>query len=257
MTPSKTIKHLSFLCFALVFASCAKDDGFQDRFDSKMVLEASLEVGAPISDFYAHQLLGNASSSAIEGLEIEVVSNEGSIFLTESAENKGYYNGPEKALILPETTYSLSTSYKGHTISSEAVTPPSMEILESSKDFLDADIHADLLFLEWSGVNTGSFNEYFYVIELIPEEDSPEEIIRTSGEEFKSRVLSYTSEVTLSIDDFNYYGNHLIRVHAINKVFKSMFQPQSSANQDGPSNIMGGYGYFISSSVVETHLEIR
>lgn len=257
MNPLTYGKYLYLLCFALVLTSCAKYDGFEERTASKLVISAVLEAGATVNSVHCQGLAGSSDRNGISGLEIKISSAQGNVILTEDPSQKGIYQGPEDFIIEAEMDYTLETSYSNQVISSHTSTPPSMELLEASKDYLDASIQGDLVFLEWSGVNTGSFNQYFYVVELTSLEDSPASIKADDVEPLKSSVVSYTSEATLSIDDFNFFGDHLIRVYALDKEFEELFIAQGNSNQDGPSNIEGAFGYFLGSSVVETQLEIR
>ncbi len=247
----------AMLCIALLFVGCAKESTLADQAAEKLVIECTLEVGEPIEGVYVHGLRGIVADEAQSDLHIEIIDEVNTVLLSPIIDKPGFYQGPETYLISPESSYSLNVVFGEELISAETSTPPTMGVLSSSKDHIDAEIQGDLVFLEWTGVNTGSFNEYFYVIELIPLDDDAEAIMRFSENEKANNVLAYTSEATLSINDFNFFGPHSIKVYAISKDFEALFAPQSNVNQNGPSNIMNGYGYFIGASVIEGSLEIR
>ncbi|NNC83796.1 MAG: DUF4249 family protein [Flavobacteriales bacterium] len=255
-----SIQHISpyLLCIALIFSACTKEESISEQFESKLVIDASLETGSPIQDIHAHTLIGNGPEQMIEGLEIFILSEGENILLSEDPESPGVYHGPAETIIAPETEYSLRVNYKETAISATTITPPSLESVQTSKDFLEVDIQGDLVFLSWDDLNEDiSFNQFFYVIELVPEEDDPEAIMRFSGGGMTSTVVSYQAEATLSIDDFLYYGSHLIKVYAIDKQYEHLFAPQDDITVDGPTNIQGGYGYFLGVSAVQTSFEIR
>lgn len=251
------ILPLSMLCFALILGSCSEKESIQDQFESKLVIHANLEAGTSISGLEARSLTGFNGTESISDLEFVITSGTESVTLTERPGNDGIYDGPEEFFIQAGEEYSMNLVYKDESISSSTACPPLMTALQSSKEYLEVDMQGDLVFLEWAPINTGSFNEYFYVIELIPLDSDAEQISRSSGELPKSKVLSYTSEATLSINDFNYYGEHLIKVSAVNKEYEYLYLPQENYSINGPTNISGAYGYFIATSSVETSLEVR
>lgn len=228
-----------------------------DQFEDKLVIDATLEVGKTISDIHAHSLLGMGNEEDISNLEIVISNCSHSVVLTEDPKNKGHYYGPEDFVISPLMEYSIKTNYKDAEITASSTSPPEMEALQTSKEFIEADIQGDLVFLTWSALNTGSFKEYFYIVELVPLDEDAEMIMRFSGSEQKSTVVSFNPELTLSIDDFNFYGDHLIKVYAMSNTYEHLFTPQTNITDNGPTNIDGAYGYFIASSVIETTLEIR
>jgi len=257
MNPLNRTIPLCLLCFALILGSCSKQETIEEQYNSKLVLNARIEVGSAISSIHAHSLLGQGQVDGVEDLDIIISTGEESIVLFEDTRNPGYYHGPEDFIVEAGEEYTLSTTYADNTISAQTLTPPSMEVLASSKTYLEADIQDDLIFLEWSNINSGSFNEYFYVLELTSLDADPIALVRVASSEFKSTVVSYVSEATLSVDDFAYYGEHKIKVYAVNKAYEHLFQSQQDFSTNGPSNIEGAFGYFIGSSAVETLIEIR
>lgn len=251
-----SIQITMILCAALLFAGCAKEVPIADRAADKTVIEAIIEVNQSQVEVYVHGLRGVIEDQYLSSLNITVNGPEEGMILSPVSEKPGYYQGVFSNPIQPESSYALTVEREGAFISAETITPPAMSTLSSSKEYLDATISGDLVFLEWTGVNDGSVNEYFYVVELIPlEEDA--EVIKLYGDSSPSRVVSYTSEVTLSIDDFNFFGHHSIEVFAISKDFEALYVAQPDAGLNGPSNIQNGYGYFLGTSVIHGALEIR
>jgi len=257
MKPKLTIQSPVFLCIALLFMGCAKEVSIDDQAAEILVIESTLEVGSPINDLYIHGLRGLVADEPMSDLRVELTSGTDAMILSPDDDKPGYYDGPQTYLISPERSYSLKIVSGDELITAETTTPPNMGMLSSSKDHIDAEVQGDLVFLEWTGVNNGSFNEFFYVIELIPLDDDAEAIQRFSDDAKTNNVVTYTSEATLSIDDFDFFGPHSIKIYAISKDYENLFTPQASANANGPSNIMNGYGYFIGASVIEGSLEIR
>ncbi len=244
------------LCIALLFVGCAKELPIAEQAADSLVVEATLVVGEPIQEVFVHGLRGVVEDQTQSTLRVEVNSPSENFLLSPIADKPGYYQGPETYLVEEETSYTLSIPFNDELVFAETETPPSMEVLSYSKDHIDAEVQGDLVFLEWTGVNTGSFNEYFYVIELTPLDSEADAIVRISEDPKSSNVLSYTSEATLSIEDFNFFGPHSIKVYAISKDYESLFSPQSDSGLNGPSNIQNGYGYFLGTSVIEGDLDI-
>jgi hypothetical protein len=256
MNPNFYIKSPLILCIALLFVSCAKEVPVAEQAADILVVEATLVVGEPIQEVFIHGLRGVVEDQTQSSLQVELISPTERLFLSPIADKPGYYQGPETYLIEPETSYALSIPFNDELVQAETETPPIMEALSYSKDYIDAEMQGDLVFLEWTGVNMGSFNEYFYVIELTPLDSEAEAIVRLGEDPKTTNVLSYTSEATLSIEDFNFYGPHSIKVYAVSKDYESLFTPQSTPEINGPTNIQNGYGYFLGTSVIEGDLEI-
>ena len=252
-----SIQITVILCAALLFTGCVKEVPIADQAADKTVIEAVIEVAQPKVEVYIHGLRGVIEDQVLSTLSVTVSGPQEGLSLSPVLDKPGYYEGVFSEPILPESSYSLTVEREGELISAEAITPPIMGTLSSSKDFLDATINGDLVFLEWTGVNTGSVNEYFYVIELIPLDADAEEIIKVYGVSSPSRVVSYNSEASLSVDDFNFFGHHSIEVFAISKDFEALYVAQPDAGLNGPSNIQNGYGYFLGASVIQGSLEIR
>ena len=252
-----SIQITVILCAALLFAGCVKDVSIADQAADKTVIEAIIEVGEPVVEVYIHGLRGVIEDQVLSNLNITLNGPVEEVTLSPIPARPGYYEGIFSNHILPESSYTLTVERESEVISAEATTPPSMAAFSSSKEYLDATLSGDLVFLEWTGVNTGSVNEYFYVIELIPLEEDAEELRNSYGESSPSRVVSFTSEITLSVDVFNFFGDHSIEVFAISKDFEALYVAQPDAGLNGPSNIQNGYGYFLGASVIQGSLEIR
>jgi len=257
MNPNFYIQSPVLLCIALLFVGCAKEVPIAEQAADILVVEATLVVGEPIQEVFIHGLRGVVEDQTQHNLQVKVTGPTEDIVLSPVADKPGYYQGPETYLITQNASYTLSIPFNDELVLAETETPPSMEALSYSKDHIDAEVQGDLVFLEWTGVNTGSFNEYFYVIELTPLDSQAAEIVRISEDPKSSSVLSYTSDATLSIEDFNFYGAHSIKVYAVSKDYESLFTPQSDSGVNGPTNIQNGYGYFLGTSVIEGDLEIR
>lgn len=252
-------KHISPLVLLLLLLSaCLKTDSEQEQALGIAVLKAELEVGQAVSDISFETLKGLHPSEAISGLTVRLSSDEQSTQLMEDPSHPGHYYGPDNFIIEALKNYTLSTSYDESSLSAVTSTPPVMGSLASTKDYIDSEITGDLVDLEWSGINSGSFNEYFYVLEIITLDPSAEQIDRFEvGETQTTYIRTRVPEVTLSINDFNFYGPHNIKVHAVNLDMEALFTQQSDLSQSGYSNVQGGYGYLIGTSTVQGAIEIR
>jgi hypothetical protein len=227
----------------------------EEQIEELTIVDARLVAGQGVDDFYVHGLRGDREDQGIEGLDIVLSSDFSSVKLEGIPGNPGYYRSPAGFLLSPSTSYHFSTNDDGRLLSAHTQCPPNMEDFATSKDEIDASLNGDLVFLEWSGVNTGSVNEYFYVIDIHSLSDDPD-YINPLEAPTSAQLYSYTPELTLSLADFNFFGPHSIEVHAVSLEHEPLYRPQASPEVNGPSNIMGGYGFFISSTVLEGQVNI-
>jgi len=242
--------------------SCEKPRTIEEQLADQVVVEARLTAGAPVTDFRIHGLAGHGDAKAYSNLDVVLVDSDGlELPLHASADEDGLYHSAAGELIQEEMFYTLAFDFKGRRITSESMVPPNMEVIDSSKDYIDTEILGELIFVDWSGINSGSFNRYFYLVELIPLDEDLESI-RSMGNAtvvnpVGSKMISYNNSTTLSLANFDYYGEHIIRISAVDKEHEHLFKEQMEVNQNGPSNIQGGFGYFYAASAIETVIDIR
>lgn len=248
---------LTALAAAVLLSSCSKPDSIVDQAAEQLVVKAVLKVGEPIQEVQISGLDG-AATGTLSGIHtVKVSSDNVNTALSPVPGRPGFYQAPDNILIEEKSTYTLSIQRGDEFITAQSSTPPSMNDLVSSKDHIETTLSDDLVFLEWSGVNTGSFQEYFYMVELIPMDEEAETIRQVTGDYQSSKIISNVPEVTLSVDDFDFFGDHSIKVYAVSKEHEALFAPQADPGLNGPSNILGGHGYFIGASMVEGALEVR
>jgi len=251
----------SMLCIAVLLGSCAKQISVPEQAAKVVVVNAFLETGSPIDHIHVTSLNNGDGVQGIRGLDVRISDGESESLLTESSDEAGAYLGAEDFIIQQGKTYSLEILKDGELISASTTSPPSLIHLDVSKQYLEIDQDNDLVFLEWEGLNQGSFNEYFYLVTVRPltSQDDLQYINRSSGVFQGPRAisLSYNPEVTLNGEFFYYYGDHLVEVMAINMEYETYFRAQLDFSQNAPGNIDGGVGFFVGTSVLSTVIDIR
>ena len=230
--------------------------------ESTMVVDARIHSDQAIDGVYLETLSpdGHIHPDPISDAEVLVTYDERSFMLEEVDGEPGRYYDPTATIIQAETEVSMSIRWRDQDINANTAVPPLLTELEVTKDFLESLAADDILFLDWENLNTGSFNEWVYVIETVPLGDL-EDLQPISGMEpsldGRNLKLSYNSEGVLTIHDFDYLGEHVVRILAVHREYEVFFQPQADYSTNGPGNIQGGVGQFIGVSVLETRVDIR
>ena len=249
------------LCAALLLDSCVKQIPVSDQAEKVLVVNAYLETGSPIYQVGLSTLDTGDGMQGISGLEVSISDGDHLFQLTESEEIPGRYQGDASFIIEPSRTYNLSLDWNGAQVTAQTKSTPALMNLDVSKQFLDVEQDNDLVFLEWDGVNQGSFNEYFYLVTVRPlvSNDNLESINRSNGATPSSRAigLTYNPELTLIDDYFLFYGEHLVEVLAIHKNHEDYFRAQMDYSLNAPGNVNGAAGFFVGTSVLSTVIDIR
>jgi hypothetical protein len=258
---SNKIFSFLMLCIAVALISCVKQVPIPDQAEKVIVVNGFLETGLPVHHIHLSGLNTGDGIIGVTGLDVQISDGERSIQLQERADGSGFYDGDDSFIVQSGFNYTLEFLWNEKTITAQTKSTPLLQNLDVSKQYLDIDEDNDLVFLEWEGVNQGSFNEYFYLVTVQPlaNIEDLEYINRAHGEASAPRAISltYNPELTLVEEFFNYYGEHLVQIRAISKTHEELFRAQLDYSQNAPGNVNGAAGFFVGTSVLSTVIDIR
>jgi hypothetical protein len=242
---SNKLSLFLMLCIAGALISCVKQVPVPEQAEKVLVVNGFLETGLPVNHIHLSGLNTGDGINGVSGLDVHISDGETTVQL----------------IIQYGRNYFLEFLWNGKTVTAQTKSTPLLQNLSVSKPYLDIEQGNDLIFLEWEGLNQGSFNEYFYLVTIQPlaNVDDLEYINRAYGEQSTPRTISltYNPELTLVNDFFNYYGEHLIQIRAISKEHEGLFRAQLDYSQNAPGNIMGAAGFFVGTSFLSTVIDIR
>ena len=248
------------LVLALSMVSCVKQIPVAEQASDVVVVNAFIETGRTADDIFLSSLDSGQGMSGISDARVTLRSEGTFISLDEDPARPGHYRDLEGIFLKPNTSYDLEILLDGERFTSQTITPPSLLELNVSKQYLEVEQDNDLVFLEWEGLNSGSFNEFFYLVTMRPLALLSElEEIQRSPQENELMVINvtYNPELLLSTDFFRYYGNHLIEIKAIRLEHEELFLTQMDVSGNGASNIDGAVGFFVGTSTLATVIEVR
>jgi hypothetical protein len=258
---SNKLSLFLMLCIAGALISCVKQVPVPEQAEKVLVVNGFLETGLPVNHIHLSGLNTGDGINGVSGLDVHISDGETTVQLQERADGSGFYDGEDTFIIQYGRNYFLEFLWNGKTVTAQTKSTPLLQNLSVSKPYLDIEQGNDLIFLEWEGLNQGSFNEYFYLVTIQPlaNVDDLEYINRAYGEQSTPRTISltYNPELTLVNDFFNYYGEHLIQIRAISKEHEGLFRAQLDYSQNAPGNIMGAAGFFVGTSFLSTVIDIR
>jgi len=262
---------VSLLFCLVVLMACNKDNSINSN-SNKIVIQAYLYPGEPITNFQITNLLSFESADTIIrpiSNAIVSISGNGKTYQLQAADTNGNYVYKGNDLqILPFNTYSLNVSYQNQQITAQTTVPapPDSVALSDSTITYDSTLYTGggifsgqgntlpSLSLSWKNPNA----DYFY-IKIDNLEASPERIsfgfrrnpsgtsIISLGRRFVTQpVQSNSSELRIP-NEIQYYGHYRILLYRVTKDYALLYEnrQQDSRNLTEPyTNIQNGLGIF-------------
>jgi hypothetical protein len=257
----RNLSSILVLFAALLISSCTPEQSIDEQRAGYVALDVFLKSGQSIDNIHVRSLTHQGSSYGVSDLDVYLRSEENTYKLSENAAQPGHYFYDDRFELVEEgVEYKLSLYHDGEVVSATTTAPPMISNLSLSTEVLDSEIDGELLSVDWKGINQGSFAEYFYIIKITPL--SEEEFLVPLDDKCLSCPKAVgdvilNSDATLTIDDFNYYGDHLIEVFAISNENKDLFVSQTDLAENGLSNVQNGTGFFVGVSVLSDYINIK
>lgn len=256
------VRNIALIVAVLaVFSSCERDDGIASQRTEIIALDAFLKTGEPVSDINLRSLTHNGESEGLSGLNVYLKTEARVMKLEEHGSEAGHYSAEDRNFLIEEgEEYRLTLEYNDEVVTASTIAPPALEDIRLSNNVFNSENENELLFIEWTGINQGSA-EYFYVVRLTPIGDEEMLVPIDDGKSASSArsvgEVLLNPKATLRLEDFNYYGDHLVEVFAISNTYKEYFLPHSDFSQNGATNVENGVGYFLGVSRLKAFIEVR
>lgn len=176
-------------------------------------------------------------------------------------QGNGVYAAPlEDGAVIPG--YAADIEVRANkTVSSKAVVPPSISILEQSGATFSVDANnaaAEVFSMQWT-----NRDGYSYLLRLENLESSPIEIEFADDPIQFDEVYSSPIEennITLFAGDFKYYGAHRLTIYVVPEAYRDLFFFQNTGLGElvvqGPDNVEGGFGTWTAINAEEIILTV-
>lgn len=247
--------YLIFVIFvsSIICISCESPTN-TTPYKEEQIVEGLLKVGRGIRDFRLTRTLPvgsvyDSTKAGITDAEIIIHGADGtSTRLRPVSDHPGLYND-RNFVVKPRTEYSMSINYKGNEIFAKTITPDTFRVsMISGSSFIYL---LDKINIEWS--ESAGAAAYFISVTNLEESQSLENIDRqfSSDDPYSRRRTRFYWTLGTETEIFpwlhNYFGEHEIRIYAVDSNFLNYLQTSFQDVQlltEPESNVANAIGYF-------------